>query len=329
MSCPGPAFVTGASGFIGRPLVRSLLQQGRLVLALCRRPEHFRDVQDPSFLAIAGDIEEPCSYLSYLHSETTVFHLAAVRGLPVREPERMRRVNEAGSWELGRACARAGVAKFVYASSAVIFEPPKEWPVTESCQYRFDSQNNLYVDGRVRTLVALKQLVEEGLKLVTVFPTIVFGPDHPDHPNPVTSYLRFLLRWRAEFLIAGGWHQRNLVYVEDVVRGVLSAESLPGRGEEFILGGEEVSLRDLNRLVFEQVGDRIRFTCSIPGPVATMLAKIADLFCGYSANSGYAAALRTHTQEWRFSSDKSKAMLGYSVTPLPEAIANTLQWLRA
>lgn len=327
MASPGPAFVTGASGFIGRHLVRALLRQDRPVLALCRRPENGRDLQGPGFHAIWGDLEKPHSYLPYLTRETTVFHLAAVRGLLVRDPERMRHVNEAAGLELGQVCARARVAKFVYVSSAVVFGPSKEQPATESRGYNLDSEANLYIRSRVQALLRLNQLVEQGLNLVTVCPTIVFGPDHPNHRNLVTSYLRLLLRFRIEFGVTGGWQKRNLVYVEDVVRGILSGENHPGSGEEFILGGEDISLCDLNRLILEQVGGSLKFSVSIPGSVAAMLAKIADLVWGYSSDSGYAAALRTLTQEWRFSSVKAETALGYSSTSLAHAIANTLKWI--
>ena len=75
----GPALVTGASGFIGRHLVRALLRQNRRVLALCRNPSDLQDLEHPLFRVIHGDLEEPQSYAAPLNDQVTVFHLAAGR----------------------------------------------------------------------------------------------------------------------------------------------------------------------------------------------------------------------------------------------------------
>ncbi|MBI4456401.1 MAG: NAD-dependent epimerase/dehydratase family protein [Acidobacteria bacterium] len=324
------ALVTGASGFIGRHLIRALLQQGRQVLALCRNRDSLRDLQHPLLRIARADLAESHSYLPYLNCETTVFHLAAVRSLPGTCPQEMHRVNDTATVELGRHAAKAKVVKFVYVSSAYIFGPSDGDCRSEKDGYcRAPTLYNAYIQCRVQALTQLKKLAEDRLNLVTVCPTIVFGPDHPSHPNRVTHYLRWLLRSRVEFVVEGGEQRRNLVYVGDVVRGILLAEKFKAAGEDFILAGTDVSPRVLNRMAMTLAGCSLRFSVSLPGSLALALAKLADTVRGYDRTAGYAAAVKVLTQEWRFSFKKSNSVLGYTPTSFSEAILKTLRFIQA
>ncbi len=260
----GPALVTGASGFIGRHLVRTLLRQNRGVLALCRKPHDLQGLEHPLFRVIHGDLEELQSYAAHLNDQVTVFHLAAARNFPGTSPERLHRVNVEACLDLGRVSAKARIAKFVYVSTAMVFGPSSEGHLTEDDGYCRHTLKSIYIQSRLQVLVQMNKLLESGLPLVTVCPTIVFGPDHSTHPNRVTSHLRRLLGSRLDLVVGGGHRRRNLVYVDDVVRGILLAERSGGLGEEYILGGEEISHREFNRTVLSLAGRKPHLRLSIP-----------------------------------------------------------------
>jgi dihydroflavonol-4-reductase len=323
----GPALVTGASGFIGRHLVRALLGQGRRVLAHCLTPEALSDLEHPLLQVIHGNVEDPQSYRPHLHDRLTVFHLAAARAFPETPPDRFHRVNVVACQELGSASAQTGVVRFVYASTAGIFGPACGRCRTEADGPNPSLMRSAYIRSKAEGFVRMTILAEGGLPLVTICPAIVFGPDHPAHPNFVTSHLRRLLRSGLDVVVGGGEARRTLVYVDDVVRGILAAERFGSVGEVYILGGEEVSNREFNRAALELAGRTARLRVSVPHLVARAVAQVADRLRGCDRASGYQAALDALTTEKRYSSQKAQETLGYTWRPLREAIRRTLEFI--
>jgi nucleoside-diphosphate-sugar epimerase len=326
----GPALVTGASGFIGRHLVRALLAQNRPVFAFCRQPGDLRGEENPLLKVVAGDLAEPRSYEPLLSATGTIFHLAGVRAgfrsAPGSPDSLSRRINVDATLALGRGATAAGTGRFVYVSSALVFGPSGDKPRTEDDGYCRDALD-AYVRSRVEALEAMEKLVEDGLPLVTVCPTIVFGPDHPSHPNRVTNYVRGLLRSRADFVIDGGQARRSVVYVTDVVRGILLAERLGAVGDGYILGAEDISHRELIRTV-RSLGTRsARLSLSIPVRMALTVARLGDRIRGYDRGSGYEAAVRTLSREWRYSAQKAERDLGYRPMPVREGLRRVLRFL--
>lgn len=186
-----------------------------------------------------------------------------------------------------------------------------------------------YAESKARAALEIRRLAGEGLQAVIVCPAIVFGPDDPSHPNRITSEIRRLLRQRVVLLLAGGRQERNLVYVDDVVRGLLSAERRGAVGEEYVLGGEEVTPRDFSRLVLSLAGLRPIATLSLPAGPALAMARIADLLRKSDAGSGYTTAAQMLLREWRFGSDRARRDLDYHPLPLAEGLSLTIEWLRA
>jgi dihydroflavonol-4-reductase len=306
--------VTGASGFLGRPLVRALLDAGRHVVALSRDPAALADLRDERLRIIPGDVRDPASYSPWLAAGVAVFHLAAVRNQPHSRAGDMEEVNVRATTELARRSLEAGAGRFVHVSSALAHGP--------------DAPFGAYAESKARAALEVRRLAAEGLPAVIVCPTIVFGPDHPSHPNRVTSEIRRLLRRRIVRVVAGGRQVRNLVHVDDVVGGLLAAERRGSVGEEYVLGGEEITPRDFGRLVLSLAGLRSIATLSLPAGPALAAAWIADRFRKSETGSGYALAVRTLLREQRFSSERARRDLGYLPLPLSEGLTRTIDWLR-
>jgi dihydroflavonol-4-reductase len=260
---------------------------------------------------LSGDLRDPSSYSPWLAAGDSVFHLAAVRNHPRVRIRDMEEVNVRATTELARRSLEAGVGRFVHVSTALSH-----------------GSFGAYADSKARAVEEVRRLAAEGLQAVTVCPTIVFGPDHPSHPNRITSEIRRLLRQRVVLVLAGGRQARNLVYVDDVVRGLLAAERCGAVGAEYLLGGEEIAPRDFGRLVLSLAGLRPLATLSLPAGPALAAARIADRWQKSDAGSGYTTAVQVLLREWRFSSDRARRDLEYRPLPLAEGLSRTIEGLR-
>lgn len=320
--------VTGASGFLGRPLVRALLDAGREVVALSREPAALAvpsdpgDVRAPALRIVHGDLRDPASYSPWLTAGASVFHLAAVRNHPRVRAREMEEINVRATVELARRSLEAGVGRFVHVSTLLVHGPSGS-PSVKNVPL------GTYAESKALAVREIRRLAAEGLPAVTVCPAIVFGPDHPSHPNRITSEIRRLLRQRVIRVVAGGRQARNLVYVDDVIRGLLAAERRGTVGEEYRLGGEEIAPRDFGRLVLSLAGLRPVATLSLPAGPALAMARIADRWRKSDTGNGYTVAVRVLLNEWRLSSERAERDLEYRPLPLAEGLARTIDWLRA
>jgi len=319
MSRSNPAFVTGASGFIGRHLVRRLLSEDRPVIALCRCPEDLRDIQDPQLDIVVGTLEEPLTYKHKLNERISVFHLAAIRNIPGTPIEMYHRINVEATLALGQLALDGGVSRFVHVSTALVYGPSDGDPVDETSTWNPESSQSLYIRSRAAGEHSMGKLAEDGLRVITIYPTLVYGPDHPSHPNRLTTQVRRLLKTRLDIVVGGGSQRRNLVAVQDVIEGMMLAEACEHFGESFILGGEDCSHRAFNRDVLSGTKPFLRL--AIPNQIVALLAQIGDRVRGYHPGSGYAQALRMLAMEWRYTSRKAEKLLGYHPRPLREGLA--------
>jgi dihydroflavonol-4-reductase len=302
------------------------------VTALCRTPDSLSG--HPALRIVAGDLREPAVWAPRLAEADSVFHLASVRNFPGARAREMTAVNVEATLDLARRAGEAGVARFVHVATALIYGPSQNGEA-RSERDGFDPEPSLYARSKMEAVRGLRALVREGLPAVVVCPSIVFGPDHLVHPNRVTSEIRRLLNGGPRVWIGGGRQVRNLVFVDDVVDGLLAAEERGAVGEEYLLGGEEVSPRQLADRVLalasargaahdEVIAVKSSLAISVPGGAAVAAAGIVDRLRGSEAGGGYATTVRNLLREWRFSSARAERDLGYRPRPLEAGLSLTI-----
>jgi len=316
-------FLTGATGFIGRHLLTTLLEQDRSVIALCRSKNSLREFKNPLLKVVEGSLEDYRSYESVLKDTKTVIHLAASRNTIGISLSDLLETNVKATLNLARSSQKAGIDKFIYISTALL-HPRLDKPGNRNNIKLPDKLENNYLLSRRKVLDDLNSMVDIGFPLITISPTIVFGPDYPDHPNRITKHIRNLRRFRFDIVIRGGSNVRNLVYIDDVVYGIIEAEKYGKTGETYILGGEEISHRQLNMTVLKISGQKPLFSISVPEPVAIGTARVLDLFWGYEKGSGFEAAVNMLLTDWFFSTKKAKKDLNYTPLPISQAISRTI-----
>jgi dihydroflavonol-4-reductase len=306
------------------------------VTALCRRAESLAELRHPHLEIVTGDLRDPASCAARLPPGGTVFHLAGLRNHPRVRSGEMAAVNVEATLALARAAGETGVARFVQVATALIYGPAEKDARARSERDPLDPGASFYVRSKAEAVEGLRALARAGLPAVIVCPSLVFGPDHPSHPNRITAEIRRLLAGGPSLGLADGRQRRDLVFVDDVVRGLLAAEARGAVGEEYLLGGEAVSPRELGMRVRALRSSRgmprgmaaSGIFLSLPAGVARVAARVADRLRGHEAGGGYAIAVQNLLAEWRFDSGKAVRELAYRPLPLAEGLARTLDGLQ-
>jgi nucleoside-diphosphate-sugar epimerase len=220
-----PAVVTGASGWLGRNLVRALVAQGRTVHALCARADEapLLEVISPAIRASVGDVRDPAALDALFADvgETTVFHAAAViHPATVRD---FFDVNVGGTELVLDATRRSGAARFVHVSS----NSPFGANARPTDRFTEDSPFHPYMGYGASKLEA-EQIVMRGHERGDVDAVIVRAPWFygPYQPPRQSQWFRAVRRGRFP-MIGDGTQQRSMVFTQHLVQGLLRAEATP------------------------------------------------------------------------------------------------------
>ncbi len=321
--------VTGASGFIGSKLVAELARRGHTVRALVRPTASRQGLIGERITPVVGDITDPGSLPAAIVGCSGVFHLAACARNWAADPRTFFDVNVVGTRNVLAGAAAAGVERVVLTSTIVTFGPTPAGIVANEAMPRSTPRYfTTYEETKVMAEREALARAAEGLPLVIVNPTRVYGPGTLTEANSVTVMLDLYDRGRFPFLLAGGRNVGNYALVDDVVRGHILAMERGRVAERYILGGESVSLARLFDLVDEATGRR-HLRVRLPGWLALAYAAFegrkADWFGAHPRiTPGW---VETFLRDWAYSPAKAERELGYTVTPLKDGIGVTCDWL--
>ena len=282
------AYVSGASGFIGSHVVRTLQEAGWEV------QDEFVELGDRDGLERAM---EGCD---------AVFHLAALyafRG----DPAEFERVNVQGTWNVLEAAQAAGVARIVHTSTCATCGPVPGRPATEEDE---PPAWELVVPYKATKLAAERLALAaacDGADVVVVNPTTPVG-EGDSTPTPTGRMVRGVASGRFRAYLGGTGV--NLVDVRAVARGHLLAWERGRRGEKYLLGGEDMLLSDVFAMIAHAAGRRPP-RLRVPYGAARAAAAVGLL------NRHEIALARLPM--W-FSSAKARRELGYEAGPVREAV---------
>ncbi len=334
-------FVTGATGFIGSKLVEILLQRGFCVRGFSRQqngsmsPDRVavleRLGEQPNFQFVPGDISDPESLRRGMEGCDLVFHLAAYAKNWSPDPSVFTRLNVEATQNVFQVAREFQVQKIVWTSTIVTLGPsePGEIRDENSPPRLVDHYFTEYEETKAAAEREALRQAQDGLPLVIVNPTRVYGPGLMSEGNAATRLVLDYVRGKAPFLPNRGINVGNYGLVDDVALGHLLAMEKGRIGERYILGGENVSYRELLNLIDEVSGrKRWKFPLLKPGPLlfSWFQKKKAEIFGVYPRiTPGW---VRTFLVDWAYSCEKAKAELGYTPVPLRQGLQITWEWFR-
>lgn len=323
--------VTGAGGFIGSAVVRSLLGRGRAVRVLLERGYAPRvdllsglDVE-----RVEGDVLDREGMARALKGCDALYHLAAVYALWSPQPERIYEVNVEGTKTVLWAAYKAGLRRVVYTSSiAAVGRREDGAPADEDCAFgKADWEDgNAYIRSKWLSERDALRFASEGLDLVVVNPAFPFGWGDVG-PTPTGTYIVEALRRRMPGVFPGGF---CAVDVDDCGEGHVLAEERGRAGRRYILGNHNVGYREFYSLVSEVSGVRVplvRLPASLLGTSGWVLERWADRVSHAPPRGTYKAS-RQVTRQLYFDNTRARTELGLPVTPLRETIEKAVRWFR-
>ncbi|MBW4637259.1 MAG: NAD-dependent epimerase/dehydratase family protein [Gloeocapsa sp. UFS-A4-WI-NPMV-4B04] len=263
------ALVTGANGFTGSHLVKALEQLGISVVALVRKSSNLARLSDCNVQLIYGEITDRDTLLQAMVGVDTVFHTAAYVELGLVNEPQMQRVNVEGTRAVLEVAQKSGVSKVVYCSTIGIYGDTGGKVVDET----FKRTQTDFSSAYDRTKYAAQQLVDQfaaqGLPVVSVMPSGIFGADDPHFGTVLQQYLKGWLK-----LWVGGDRITGIVHVDDLVPAMLLAAEKGKIGEHYIISAGDLTTREMFELLSKETG--IPVPCEVPKPLVRLVGNILD-----------------------------------------------------
>ncbi len=320
------ALVTGATGFVGAAVARALLDSQWQVRVLARSGSDRSNLRALSVEVHEGDLNQPASLLPALQGCEALFHVAADYRLGARDPQQLYRTNVDGTRAILAAAGAAGVKRMVYTSSvATVGIPQDGTPGEEGTPVALENMIGHYKRSKFLAEEVAREAARAGAPVVIVSPSTPVGPGDVK-PTPTGQLVLDAAAGRMPAYVDTGL---NIVHVDDVAAGHLLAYERGRAGERYILGGQDMTLREILAQIATLVGrppPRIR----LPYGAVLPMAYLAEGFAKFTGRSGRLTleGVRMSRKLMFFSSAKAVRELGYSFRAPVLAFEDAIRWFR-
>ena len=347
------AFVTGATGFLGSHVARVLAEQGAGLRLLVRPTSDLRNIDGLKADRVEGDLRDAASIEKALSGCDVVFHVAADYRLWVRDPNEMYRSNVEGTRSLLEAARKQRVRRVVYTSSVATMGftsnhaaaelrsagrpgaavPTQAWAAHTSALADENSPVSLadmighYKRSKFMAEQVAFEAAKSGVDVVIVNPTTPIG-ERDIKPTPTGRIVVDFLKRKFPAYVETGL---NLVDATECARGHVQALEKGRSGERYILGGENLTLK--------QILDRLAAITGLPSPtlklpyIFALAAGVADeMVTGRVLGREPRVtidAVRMGRKMMFVSSAKAERELGWRTVPVDGALRRSVEWFRA
>src|SRR6266704_4479333 len=319
------AFVTGATGFVGSHVARALAEQGAELRLLVRATSDPRNIQDLRAERVIGDLRDPVSLEKGIAGCDVVFHVAADYRLWVREPDEMYRANVEGTRAILGAARKNNVRRVVYTSSvATMGFTQNGTPADEDSPVSLENMIGPYKRSKFMAEQVAIEAARSGVDVVIVNPSTPVG-ERDIKPTPSGRIIVDFLKRKFPAYVDTGL---NLVDVRECARGHIAAFEKGRSGERYILGGENLTLK--------QILDKLAAITGLPSPrvrlpyaVALASGIVDTVVTGVVLRREPRVtldAVRMGRKKMFVSSSKAERELGWKAVPVDAALRRAVQW---
>jgi dihydroflavonol-4-reductase len=321
------AFITGATGFVGSHVARALAERGADLRLLVRSSSKTDNIADLRAEVVMGDLREPQSLKKFMSGCEFVFHLAADYRLWVRDPEEMYRANVEGTRAIVQAAGESGVRRVIYCSSVATMGFTEEGQVVdESSPVLLADMIGHYKRSKFMAEQIALEAGRKGANVVVVNPTTPIG-ERDIKPTPTGRIIVDFLNRKFPAYVDTGL---NLADVKEVARGHVLAMEKAVPAERYILGGENLTLK--------QTLDKLAALTGLPSPAIKVPHAVAMGFAVFDQfitgtvmgkePRATVEAVRMGRKKMFASSTKAERELGYKVVAVEHALKRAVQWFQ-
>jgi dihydroflavonol-4-reductase len=321
------AFVTGATGFVGSHVARALAAQGADLRLLVRTNSNTKNIDDLKVDRVIGDLRDAPSLEKGIAGCDVVFHVAADYRLWVRDPGEMYRANVEGTRAILEASRRNKVRRVVYTSSvATMGFTSNGQPADEDSPVSLDNMIGPYKRSKFMAEQVAVEAARAGQDVVIVNPSTPVG-ERDIKPTPTGRIVvDFLMKKFPAYVDTG----LNLVDVKECAQGHIAALEKGRIGERYILGGENLTLK--------QILDKLAAITGLPSPtirvpylLALATGVVDEIVTGRILGREPRAtidAVRMGRKKMFVSSAKAERELGWRQVPVDDALRRAADWFR-
>ena len=322
------AFVTGATGFLGSHVARVLAEQGAEMRLLVRPTSDLKNLEGLKAETATGDLRDATSLEKAMSGCDTVFHVAADYRLWVRDPAEMYRSNVEGTRAILDATRKNGVRRVVYTSSvATVGFTGNGRPADEDSPVSLDDMIGHYKRSKFMAEQVALEAGRGGMHVVTVNPTTPVG-EQDVKPTPTGRIVLDFLKRKFPAYVETGL---NLVDVRECARGHVAALEKGRSGERYILGGEDLTLKQILDKLGEMTGlpsPRVK----LPYVFAFAAGVVDEVIAGRILHREPRATVdtvRMGKKKMFASSAKAQRELGWKIVPVDAALLRAVEWFKS
>ena len=321
------AFVTGGTGFVGGALVRHLLKNDLEVVVLARAGADLRQLKGLNVNLVDGDLSSVNALKKGMDGCDWVFHVAALYAFWGYSWEEFYQSNVEGTRNVLTAARQAGVRRVVHTSSIAVLAPPKQGDTAnEDTPTHYEELVGFYKRSKYLAEGVVQEFVAKGLDIVIVNPSAPIGAGDWKPTATGKVIVDYLNRKMPAYVQS---HQ-NMVDVEDVATGHLLAAQKGKIGERYILGGENLTLKQYLDLLSEGSGlppVKLRMPISVALAWSYVDITLPKLIKGYRPTAT-PDAVRIGRLHSYYDSSKAERELGYFPGPVKAAVKKAVDWYR-
>ncbi|MGQ9706149.1 MAG: NAD-dependent epimerase/dehydratase family protein [bacterium] len=324
----GLVLVTGAGGYFGGILARTLKERGYGVRLFLHN--NIPDFPIDDYEVFYGDICNPDDVRHSVKGTIAIFHTAGYVKTKARDKTTFDMVNEGGL----RNVVGAGDSNSIpiyYTSSFIALNPSDGSPRREGDAITPNTGHNDYERSKRNALVYARSMVNAGSPLVILLPGVIYGPGKLTSGNLIGRIIIDRARGRDPLMPRFADRRWSFSYIYDVVDGHINAFERGITTGEFILGGDNKSLGEFFDIL-ERVSGIKKPGMWVPFFIAKVKAGFWDetIIFGLSGQEPKITrgVLEIYKHSWEVSSDKAISELGYKITPLEDGLKSMVMWMK-
>jgi dihydroflavonol-4-reductase len=317
--------VTGAAGYLGTVLVKTLHDMGYVVSSLVLPGENVEYILPYSDIRYA-DICDLDALEREMPGFDVVIHLAGIIDISIRNRELMRRVNIGGTKNVAELCRKHGI-KMIYCSSVhAIPCLPNNEIMTEIADFDPDKVKGLYSKTKAEATGAVLEMTQQGLDAMIAFPSGIIGPNERKLSN-IGQLISDFLCGSLTAYVDGGY---NFVDVRDVADGICGMLEHWQSGECYILSGHEISVGKMISEIANASGRKMLRT-KLPYWFALGTSYFAEFYYFLLRKKPLYThySMQTIHSNCHFSNQKARDKIGFSPRPLQESMSDMTKWIIA